>query len=83
MYEINDNLVSTKHWYENGSKSKVGRYKDGSHDGLWIDWYDNGQKRQVRYFEKGLEEGKWTYWDENGQITSQEEYKEGMCISGC
>ena len=74
--------------WNNGNTRIKGQYINGKREGKWTWHYENGlkmddgPKSQEGNYKDGNKDGKWTYWNENGQITSELNWKEGVCISG-
>ncbi len=65
-------------FYPNGQKRRVGNYKDGKQDGLFVAWQENGKRRFQEDFKNGESvEGSAKAWNSRGERTySLEEAKE-------
>lgn len=56
-----------KHYFtENGKLRFVGKFIDGTPDGMQVFYYPNGKKRQEGKYSGGMREGDWLFYDENG-----------------
>ena len=71
----------TKRMAGSGQVSRLGRFKAGKHDGLWVWWHENGQKEREATFKAGKPHGLFTSWHENGQKWEEETYKDGELVS--
>ncbi|MFP6874732.1 MAG: hypothetical protein VCA55_14620 [Verrucomicrobiales bacterium] len=83
-YQVNESEPYsgwTKRMAGLGQVSRLGRFKDGKHDGLWVWWHENGQKEREATFKDGKPHGLFTSWHENGQKWEEETYKDGELVS--
>ena len=56
-----------KHYYtENGKLRFVGKFIDGTPDGMQIFYYENGKEKQTGKYSGGMKEGEWKFYDESG-----------------
>lgn len=58
-------LVKGTFYYEDGSISQEGTYKDGKLHGNWISFDKNGNKVAMANYENGEKTGKWFFWSED------------------
>ncbi len=83
-YQINESEPYSgwaKTMYDSGQASRLGRFKDGKHDGLWVWGHENGQREREATFKDGKPHGLFTAWRENGQKWGEETYKNGKLVS--
>ena len=62
-YQVNESEPYsgwTKRMAGSGQASRLGRFKDGKHDGLWVWWHENGQKEREETFKDGKPHGLFT-----------------------
>lgn len=55
-------LIKGTFYYEDGSISQEGTYKDGKLHGEWISYDQNGKKIAMANYEEGEKTGKWFFW---------------------
>jgi antitoxin component YwqK of YwqJK toxin-antitoxin module len=56
-----------KHYYtSNGKLRFVGKFIDGTPDGVQTYYYENGKEKQVGKYVGGMKEGEWKFYDETG-----------------
>ena len=67
-FEKQGELIKATFYYEDGSISQEGTYKDGKLHGQWISYDHNGKKTAFANYEKGKKTGKWFFWSSN-QLT--------------
>ncbi|MBK5192910.1 MAG: nicotinic acid mononucleotide adenyltransferase [Flavobacteriaceae bacterium] len=67
-FEKQGELIKGTFYYEDGSISQEGTYKDGKLHGQWISYDQNGKKNAVANYEDGRKTGKWFFWSSD-QLT--------------
>ena len=53
-----------------------GNFRNGKHEGLWIQYHENGQLRRKSNFKDGKLEGLYELYHENGQLSNKVNYKD-------
>ncbi len=79
-YQINESEPYSgwaKTMYDSGQASRLGRFKDGKHDGLWVGGHENGQREREATFKDGKPHGPMMVWHENGQKEYEGVTKDG------
>ncbi|MFO8146804.1 MAG: toxin-antitoxin system YwqK family antitoxin [Bacteroidota bacterium] len=67
-FEKQGDLIKGTFYYEDGSVSQEGTYKDGKLHGKWISYDQNGKKVAMANYEEGQKTGKWFFWSSD-QLT--------------
>lgn len=61
-------LIKGTFFYQDGSISQEGTYKDGKLHGQWVSYDQNGKKNAIANYEEGKKTGKWFFWSSD-QLT--------------
>lgn len=61
-------LIKGTFYYQDGSISQEGTYKDGKLHGQWVSYDQNGKKTALANYEDGRKTGKWFFWNSD-QLT--------------
>ncbi|WP_294819864.1 membrane-binding protein [uncultured Flavobacterium sp.] len=61
-HEIQDQMVKSTYYYENGQVKQQGFYKDGKLHGIWTSFNEDGTKRAMGEYNSGVKTGKWFFW---------------------
>lgn len=84
VFEQEGELIKGTFYYEDGSISQEGTYKDGKLHGEWISYGQDGKKTAIAKYSEGNKIGKWFFWDDdvlkeveynNNQIAQVSVYK--------
>jgi antitoxin component YwqK of YwqJK toxin-antitoxin module len=67
-FEKQGKLIKGTFYYQDGSISQEGTYKDGKLHGQWVSYDQNGKKTALANYENGKKTGKWFFWSSN-QLT--------------
>jgi len=67
-FEKQGELIKGTFYYQDGSISQEGTYKDGKLHGKWISFDQNGKKTALANYEEGVKTGKWFFWSSD-QLT--------------
>ena len=67
-FEKQGELIKGTFYYQDGSISQEGTYKDGKLHGQWISYDQNGKKTALATYENGIKTGKWFFWSSD-QLT--------------
>ncbi|WP_158840158.1 toxin-antitoxin system YwqK family antitoxin [Polaribacter sp. L3A8] len=62
-YTAEGNLVKATYYYEDGSISTEGYFKDKKLTGEWIRFDKQGNKIQIANYQDGKKVGKWFVWN--------------------
>jgi antitoxin component YwqK of YwqJK toxin-antitoxin module len=66
QHQVEDQMVKSTFYYEDGAIKQSGFYKDGKVHGQWVSYDENGRKLALGQFNEGKKVGKWFFWsDEN------------------
>lgn len=61
-HEIENGLVKSTYFHDNGQISQTGFYKDGKVHGQWTSFDTAGSKISFGNFTEGIKTGKWFFW---------------------
>ena len=61
-FEKQGKLIKGTFYFEDGSISQEGTYKDGKLHGKWISYDQNGKMIASANYEEGKKTGKWLFW---------------------
>jgi antitoxin component YwqK of YwqJK toxin-antitoxin module len=64
-FETQGELIKGTFYYQDGSISQEGTYKDGKLHGQWISYDQSGKRNAVANYEDGKKTGKWFFWTPN------------------
>ncbi|MFK7049536.1 hypothetical protein FLACOL_00650 [Flavobacterium columnare] len=78
-YEIQNDLIKTTYYYDNGKIRQEGFYKEGKVHGKWISYTREGNESAIGQYELGKKVGTWIF-KENGTI-AQVNYNDNQLIS--
>lgn len=79
VYKADNRDGEWKHYYtSNGKLRFVGKFIDGTPEGVHIFYYENGNQRQVGKYEGGQKEGDWKFYDESGYLFLNILYKDDI-----
>lgn len=73
-HQIQDQLVKSTFFHENGKIQQEGFYKDGKVHGQWVSYDENGKKVAMGQYNEGTKIGKWFFW--TGADLTEVEYSE-------
>jgi antitoxin component YwqK of YwqJK toxin-antitoxin module len=59
-------LIKGTFFYQDGTISQEGTYKDGKLHGQWISYDQNGKKTALANYTDGKKTGKWFFWSPKG-----------------
>ncbi|MES2486588.1 MAG: membrane-binding protein [Bacteroidota bacterium] len=65
QHEIENTLVKSTYYYDNGTVRQTGFYKDGKLHGAWVAYNEDGTKQSMGEYENGKKVGKWFFWTGN------------------
>ncbi len=71
-HEIQDKMVKSTYYYDNGQVKQTGFYKNGKPQGTWIGYNADGTKQAMGEYENGKKVGKWFFW--TGSTLSEVDY---------
>lgn len=60
--EKQGDLIKGTFYFEDGSVSQEGTYKDGKLHGKWVSYDHTGKKIAMANYEEGKKTGKWFFW---------------------
>lgn len=63
-YKAEGNIVKASYYYEDGTVSKEGYFKDKKLTGKWILFDKQGNKVQLAFYKDGKKTRKWFFWNE-------------------
>ncbi|MFP5437392.1 MAG: toxin-antitoxin system YwqK family antitoxin [Bacteroidia bacterium] len=61
-HEIENNIIKTTYYYDNGNVKQTGFYKDGKLTGAWVAYNEDGTKQSMGTYDNGQKVGKWFFW---------------------
>ncbi len=61
-HEIQDQMVKSTYYYDNGQVKQQGFYKDGKLHGTWTAYNEDGTKQSIGEYNNGEKTGKWFFW---------------------
>ena len=61
-YEAQGDLVKATYYYENGSVSTQGFFKNKKLTGKWVRFDKQGNKTQMAFYDNGKKVGRWFVW---------------------
>ncbi len=67
-FEKQGKLIKGTFYFEDGSVSQEGTYKDGKLHGEWFSYDQNGKMIASANYNEGKKTGKWLFWSSN-QLT--------------
>ncbi len=71
-HEIQDQMVKSTYYYDNGQVKQQGFYKDGKLHGAWVAYNEDGTKRAMGEYNNGAKTGKWFFW--TGAVLNEVDY---------
>jgi antitoxin component YwqK of YwqJK toxin-antitoxin module len=71
-HEIQDKMVKSTYYYNNGQVKQTGFYKDGKPHGTWVGYNADGTKQAMGEYDHGRKVGKWFFW--TGSTLSEVDY---------
>jgi antitoxin component YwqK of YwqJK toxin-antitoxin module len=71
-HEIENTVIKSTYYYDNGAVRQTGFYKDGKLHGTWISYNEDGTKQALGEYENGKKTGKWFFW--TGATLSEVDY---------
>jgi len=71
-FEKQGELIKGTFYFEDGSISQEGTYKDGKLHGQWISYDQNGKMIASANYEEGKKTGKWLFW--TSDVLTEVEY---------
>ncbi|GGB79593.1 hypothetical protein GCM10007424_19700 [Flavobacterium suaedae] len=74
-HEIENQMVKTTYYYDNGNVKQEGWYKDGKLHGKWVAYNEDGTKQSLGEYKDGKKIGKWFFWTDDAML-SEVDYKE-------
>ncbi|MCL7762265.1 nicotinic acid mononucleotide adenyltransferase [Polaribacter sp. Z014] len=78
-YTAEGNLVKATYYYEDGSISTEGYFKDKKLTGEWTRFDKEGNKTQIAKYEDGKKVGKWFVW--NNESLKEISYDNNAIVS--
>lgn len=66
-------LIKGVFYYEDGTVSQEGTYKNGKLHGEWISYNHNGEKTAIARYTDGNKTGKWFFWQ--GDVLTEVDYE--------
>lgn len=63
--------------WKDGKKKTLGRFKNGSRDGVWQEWDDKGNRKIAMTYSNGMQSGETLIWKE-GELSVREGWFQGM-----
>jgi antitoxin component YwqK of YwqJK toxin-antitoxin module len=88
-FEKQGQLIKGTFYYQDGSISQQGTYKDGKLHGQWVSYDQNGKKTALANYINGKKTGKWFFWSShqltevdyhNDRIAEVVNYKQNKAI---
>lgn len=64
-FEAEGDLVKATYYYEDGSISTQGYFKDKKLTGKWTRFDKKGNKTQLAFYKEGKKTGKWFIWSDD------------------
>lgn len=74
VHEIENNIVKSTYYYDNGNVRQSGFYKDGKLTGAWVAYNEDGTKQSMGTYENGKKVGKWFFW--TGKNLTEVDYRD-------
>ncbi|KOS07360.1 membrane-binding protein [Flavobacterium akiainvivens] len=71
-HEIQDKMVKSTYYYDNGQVKQTGFYNNGKLHGTWVGYNADGTKQSMGQYENGQKVGKWFFW--TGSTLSEVDY---------
>lgn len=65
LFEQDGELIKGTFYYEDGSISQKGTYKDGKLHGNWISYDTSGKKTAMANYQEGEKAGEWFFWSDD------------------
>jgi antitoxin component YwqK of YwqJK toxin-antitoxin module len=78
-YTIEGDLVKATYYYEDGSISTEGYFKDKKLTGQWTRFDKEGNKTQIAKYKDGKKVGKWFAW--NNESLKEINYNNNVIVS--
>ncbi len=78
-YTIEGDLVKATYYYEDGSISTEGYFKDKKLTGQWTRFDKEGNKTQIAKYKDGKKVGKWFVW--NQEVLKEISYDNNAIVS--
>jgi antitoxin component YwqK of YwqJK toxin-antitoxin module len=66
-----------KCYWDDGAKKTLGRFKDGSRNGVWQEWDNKGNRQIAMTYNNGMQSGETLIWRE-GELAVRESWLHGM-----
>jgi len=61
-HEIENQVIKSTYYYDNGNVKQTGFYKDGKLHGSWVAYNEDGTKQSMGEYDNGQKTGKWFFW---------------------
>ncbi|MFP9113983.1 toxin-antitoxin system YwqK family antitoxin [Flavobacterium sp. RHBU_3] len=74
VHEIENNIIKSTYYYDNGNIKQSGFYKDGKLTGAWVAYNEDGTKQSMGTYENGKKVGKWFFW--TGKTLTEVDYND-------
>ena len=71
-HEIENNIIKSTYFYDNGNVKQSGYYKDGKLHGSWVAYNEDGTKQSMGEYVNGQKTGKWFFW--TGAVLNEVDY---------
>ncbi|MFL9843169.1 toxin-antitoxin system YwqK family antitoxin [Flavobacterium rhizosphaerae] len=71
-HEIENNIIKSTYYYDNGNVKQSGYYKDGKLHGAWVAYNEDGTKQSMGEYVNGQKIGKWFFW--TGETLNEVDY---------
>ncbi|AWH84129.1 membrane-binding protein [Flavobacterium album] len=71
-HEIQDQMVKSTYYYDNGQVKQEGFYKNGKLHGNWTAYNEDGTKQSMGEYNNGMKTGKWLFW--TGSVLNEVDY---------
>jgi antitoxin component YwqK of YwqJK toxin-antitoxin module len=71
-HEIENQIIKSTYYYDNGAVRQSGFYKDGRLHGSWVAYNQDGTKQSMGEYANGVKTGKWFFW--TGSVLNEVDY---------
>lgn len=65
VFEKDGELIKATFFYEDGTRSQEGTFKNGKLHGKWVSYNIEGEKTAIANYTEGIKTGKWFFWTED------------------
>lgn len=77
--QLSNDVLKVTYYYEDGSVSQIGTFKDNKRHGEWISYNLQGEKTAQAEYTNGEKSGKWFFW--NGNQLREVDYNNNAVVA--